>query len=137
MWRLGLQGRVIVGREITLFSRYHANSAAVRYVSENRKLHQEMARTYSLRILAESCAAGLDVRSRWLQWVEELSEAERFWLWDHRQPWLADTLREAWPGVLERYWPAKKISAKDRLRLWSPPALWELACKLRLRFSRR
>jgi glycosyltransferase involved in cell wall biosynthesis len=137
MWRLGAQGKVVVGREITLFSQYHAESTAVQYLKENREFHQRMAWQYSRRILAESSAAGLDVRTRWVEWVEGLTEAERKWMWDHRQPWPVEALREAWPGVIEKYWPEKRRCAKDILRDWSPPAIWELASKLRLRSSRR
>jgi glycosyltransferase involved in cell wall biosynthesis len=137
MWRLSLQGKVVVGREITLFSRYHAESTAELYVKENPELHQRMVRTYSNRILAESLAAGLDVRGRWEEWIKGLSSAERSWIWDQRHPWFPDALLKAWPGVLERYWPPRKVSAKNLLREWTPPALWDWASKIRLRCARR
>jgi glycosyltransferase involved in cell wall biosynthesis len=130
-WLLGMQGPLVVGREIGLFYRQHETNACARMIAENRDYHMKMAYEYTRRMIRETEAAGIDLKSSWLAALSATPANRRREYLSWAIPGAKRAVIDEWKTVAENVFRDADRPYKRIVSDLTPPALWRLASRVR------
>lgn len=85
-WRLARLGSILIGREVGLFYRVHDQSACGLLEKANPEFHFQKSFDYTLQMISEAEAEGIDWKNRWLTQWSCLSEKDQKRLWTSALP---------------------------------------------------
>jgi hypothetical protein len=83
LWTLSQLGKILVGREISLFYRKHAENAYDQMLAEDYRFHQEKAAAYTNTMISRAEQQLPGWKTAWTAMTERMSDTERsnFWRW--------------------------------------------------------
>lgn len=80
-WRLSLLGKILVGRETSLYYRVHLNSGCQLLAREDPGFHDDQARQFTEMMLDEAENQGIPWDQDWMKFWDGLNKRERDDIW--------------------------------------------------------
>ncbi len=131
LWRLALEGPIVVGREISMFFRVHENNNYVEQWRQDQEKQQRMTRLYINNIIDEAERLGIQARELWQGAWCSLDNTTKKRLLKKNGKASLNEIRRRWGD--EALWvepekPATRSWHKP-LQPFVPPVFWSLAAR--------
>lgn len=130
IWRVGSQGPVVVGREITYLNRMHDSNDVLRFIREQPSENLAMAAEYTRRMLSDARRLGIDPLEAWRDIADRLPPSALAAFLNH-DPWI---LKGAFDELTRQWGPGWDRGLRHRtrgnegwrgvLREMCPPFFW-------------
>jgi hypothetical protein len=133
LWKMALEGPIVVGREISLFYREHENNTWLRLWRQDQDEQKRLTCQYINSIIEEAESLGIQARALWLEAWRRLDDSAKRRLLRKNCKASLNEIRRRWGD--EALWvepekPARPSRFKP-LQPYVPPVLWSLAARLR------
>jgi glycosyltransferase involved in cell wall biosynthesis len=133
LWRLVLEGPIVVSREISMFSRIHENNTWAELWRQDKDKQQRLTRQYVNAIIDQAESLGIQAKSLWLEAWCSLDDAIKKRILKKNGKAAIDEIRQRWGDEAVRV-EVDKPTTKNWpkvLQDWVPPILWRIAGSLR------
>jgi glycosyltransferase involved in cell wall biosynthesis len=139
LWKLAIEGPIIVGREIGLFYRTHENNTWVELWRQDQEEQKRLTSHYISSIIDEAESLGVQARTLWLGAWCSLDNSTKKRLLEKNGKQSLNEIRRRWGD--EALWvepekPAPQSWHKP-LQPFVPPLIWSLAARARGLLSAR
>lgn len=133
LWKVSLEGPVVVGREISLFYRTHDTNNYLEQWREDQAKQQRMTRLYINTIIDEAEKLGIPAKALWLRAWQSLDTAAKRRILKKNDKFSIDEIRQRWGDEAMAVEPDARQPKPGRasvLKPLVPPVLWDVAAKL-------
>lgn len=133
LWKMALEGPIVVGREISLFYRTHENNTWAELWRQDQAEQQRLTRQYINSIINEAESLGIPARTLWLEAWRRLDDPAKKRILKNNGKASIVEIRQRWGE--EAVTAAKeagqpKPGRASLLKPFVPPVLWDMVAKL-------